>query len=127
LFVLCSAFFHGKKNTMSTLFASKLNAAKPLFKLSDTLSAHQFTEMQMAADDKAVLSPLQARKTERYAPHVNHAIRMAARLAKFDIDPDSDRRVSITALDKALKEADPPLSISDRYELKACLGAAGIL
>lgn len=108
-----------------TLFAQRLNTAKPLFTSLDTVKAARFEELQAEAE-KQVLSPLQAsRKSVQYTAALRHAIKMAARLAKFEIDPESDKKVSITALDRALSEADVP--ILERFELKAALAQAGLI
>jgi len=102
---------------------TKTDAAKPLFVYSDTLTAAQRAEMQAAAE-ALILTPVQASKSEKHAPNLHRAIRMAAR-AGFEILETSNDRVSLVALDKRLKES--TLTTLEKIELKAAIAAAGLL
>lgn len=105
-------------------FSDHMNAAKPpLFALGDIDRRATMDELQAAAE-RSVVTPLQASRDERLAPALRRVVRMAARCG-LEIDPLSDKKLSIVAVDKALKEA--KMSVSDRMDLKAALAAAGLI
>lgn len=80
-------------------------------------------ELQAAAE-KAIMTPLQASRDPEKAPVLRAAIRTCARYG-VDIDPTSEKRLSIVAVDRALKES--KTSLEDRFRVKAMLGQAGLL
>src|SRR5262249_31131631 len=105
-------------------FSDFVMANKPLFRYGDDGRLQAQQELQTAAEH-LVMTPMQASKDPRLSPALHRAVMMAARLAKFEVDPSSDKKVSITALDRATKEAG--LSIEDRFLLKSVLANAKLL
>jgi hypothetical protein len=86
--------------------------------------ARPLSEEIKAAAAKLVVSPLQASKDVRLAPAFRRVIAMAARIG-LEIDPMSEKKLSIVQVDKALKESGA--SIEERFEIKTFLAAAQLL
>jgi hypothetical protein len=82
------------------------------------------SEELRAAAEKAILTPLAASRESRLAPAFRRVIVMAARFG-LEIDPASDRKLSLVAVDKILKESGA--TIEERFELKTFLAAAQLL
>jgi hypothetical protein len=95
----------------------------PRCNITDQMAKPLSDELKAAAE-KAIMTPLAASKDARLAPAFRRVISMAARIG-LEIDPMSDKKLSVVQVDKVLKEAGA--TIEERFELKTFLAAANPL
>jgi hypothetical protein len=111
------------------LFSKELRAVKTPLK-SDVLTAmanvHANSNIDEGPARRTAISPLAASKSERYAPYLKHAVAELRRIG-FDVAIDSNDLVPLGKLDRYLRERGADISVERRFEIKAALGAAGLI